>query len=189
MIIGWIGTGMMGASMAGHLLRGGHAVVVHSRARAKAEALLAAASWSLANLYPRPISRVASCVGFRAESVKKETPASVSVGNGERDMRSNIGVLAAWSVAVFGLRAFSMGADHPAHQPVNLSESPAGLNALVNSTNRVHGYFVNAEDRFFFAGDTESFSAFLKQYAALDGIAGHRLTVREGEGQARSPWD
>ena len=104
-------------------------------------------------------------------------------------MRSNIGVLAALSAAAFGLRAFPMGADHPADRPVNLSEAPAGLNALINWTNRVHGYFVNAEDRFFFAGDSESFSAFLKQYAALDGIAGRRLTVREGKGQARSPWD
>ena len=45
MIIGWIGTGVMGASMAGHLLRAGHAVVVHSRTRAKAEALLAAGAF------------------------------------------------------------------------------------------------------------------------------------------------
>jgi 3-hydroxyisobutyrate dehydrogenase len=45
--IGWIGTGIMGNSMAGHLLRAGHPVVVHSRTRAKAQQLLeAGATWA-----------------------------------------------------------------------------------------------------------------------------------------------
>lgn len=38
--IAWIGTGIMGAPMAGHLLAAGHEVVVHSRSKAKAESLL-----------------------------------------------------------------------------------------------------------------------------------------------------
>lgn len=38
--IGWIGTGVMGVSMAGHLLDAGCAVTVHSRTRSKAEPLL-----------------------------------------------------------------------------------------------------------------------------------------------------
>jgi 3-hydroxyisobutyrate dehydrogenase len=40
MNIGWIGTGVMGASMAGHLLRAGHRVTVFSRTKEKAAALL-----------------------------------------------------------------------------------------------------------------------------------------------------
>jgi 3-hydroxyisobutyrate dehydrogenase len=40
--IGFIGTGVMGASMARHLLDAGHPVYVYNRTRAKAEALLAA---------------------------------------------------------------------------------------------------------------------------------------------------
>ncbi len=45
--IGWIGTGIMGSSMAGHLLRAGYRVRVHSRTRAKAQPLLdAGASWA-----------------------------------------------------------------------------------------------------------------------------------------------
>jgi 3-hydroxyisobutyrate dehydrogenase len=40
MKIAWIGTGIMGRSMAGHLLAAGHAVTVYSRTRAKAEDLL-----------------------------------------------------------------------------------------------------------------------------------------------------
>ena len=41
--IGWIGTGVMGASMCGHLLAAGFSATVHNRTRAKAEPLLAAA--------------------------------------------------------------------------------------------------------------------------------------------------
>ncbi len=40
MNIGWIGTGVMGRSMAGHLIDAGHALVVHNRTREKAAALL-----------------------------------------------------------------------------------------------------------------------------------------------------
>jgi 3-hydroxyisobutyrate dehydrogenase len=45
--VGWIGTGVMGASMCGHVLARGFAVTVHSRTRAKAEPLLArGARWA-----------------------------------------------------------------------------------------------------------------------------------------------
>ena len=45
--IGWIGTGVMGTSMCGHLVRAGFAATVFNRTRAKAEPLLAAgAVWA-----------------------------------------------------------------------------------------------------------------------------------------------
>jgi len=45
--VGWIGTGVMGASMSGHLLAAGHPVTVTTRTRAKADALVAAgADWA-----------------------------------------------------------------------------------------------------------------------------------------------
>jgi 3-hydroxyisobutyrate dehydrogenase len=45
--IGWIGTGVMGTSMCGHLLRSGFSVTVFNRTRSKAEPLLAAgATWA-----------------------------------------------------------------------------------------------------------------------------------------------
>ena len=45
--IGWIGTGVMGTSMCGHLLRAGFAATVFNRTRSKAEPLLAAgAAWA-----------------------------------------------------------------------------------------------------------------------------------------------
>lgn len=45
--IGWIGTGIMGAPMAGHLLRAGYQLSVHNRTRSKAEPLLQqGATWA-----------------------------------------------------------------------------------------------------------------------------------------------
>jgi 3-hydroxyisobutyrate dehydrogenase len=45
--VGWIGTGIMGGAMCGHVLSAGHEVTVHSRTRAKAEPLLArGARWA-----------------------------------------------------------------------------------------------------------------------------------------------
>lgn len=45
--IGWIGTGVMGASMCGHLLQAGYSVTVFSRTKAKAHPLLErGASWA-----------------------------------------------------------------------------------------------------------------------------------------------
>ncbi len=45
--IGWIGTGVMGVSMAKHLMTAGHPLVIHTRTRARAEPLLAAgAQWA-----------------------------------------------------------------------------------------------------------------------------------------------
>jgi len=38
--IGWIGTGMMGSSMCGHVLQAGYRVTLHSRTKAKAKPLL-----------------------------------------------------------------------------------------------------------------------------------------------------
>src|SRR5919197_404337 len=38
--IGWIGTGVMGSSMCGHLIDGGYRATVHSRTRSRAEPLL-----------------------------------------------------------------------------------------------------------------------------------------------------
>lgn len=45
--IGWIGTGVMGASLCGHLLAAGYAATIFTRTRARAESLLArGAAWA-----------------------------------------------------------------------------------------------------------------------------------------------
>ncbi len=64
--LGWIGVGVMGASMCGHLVNRGFAVTVHSRTRSKAEPLLArGARWGE---NPRAVARqsdvVFTMVGF-----------------------------------------------------------------------------------------------------------------------------
>jgi hypothetical protein len=91
---------------------------------------------------------------------------------------------AAMTSVVFGL-----GSDHPSDRPVNLAQVPAGLNELINRPGRVHGYFVNEEDRFFYAGSAQDLTAFLEKYAELKGIVAHRLTIHAGKSVAKSPWD
>jgi 3-hydroxyisobutyrate dehydrogenase len=64
--IGWIGTGVMGTSMVGHLMNAGFSATVYNRSRGKAEALLAkGAKWGAT---PRAVAEasdvVFSIVGF-----------------------------------------------------------------------------------------------------------------------------
>lgn len=45
--VGWIGTGVMGKPMCGHILRAGYRVILHNRTKAKAEELIAkGAKWA-----------------------------------------------------------------------------------------------------------------------------------------------
>ena len=45
-VVGWIGTGVMGVSMAGHLQAAGYPLRVYNRSRSKAEGLIAkGATW------------------------------------------------------------------------------------------------------------------------------------------------
>lgn len=64
--IGWIGTGVMGASMCGHLIARGFSATVHNRTRSKAEPLLAqGAAWADSPLeVARRSDVVFSIVGF-----------------------------------------------------------------------------------------------------------------------------
>lgn len=58
--LGWIGTGVMGHSMAGHLLAAGYPLTVYSRTKAKAEGLLACgARWAET---PREVAQNADIV-------------------------------------------------------------------------------------------------------------------------------
>jgi 3-hydroxyisobutyrate dehydrogenase len=58
--VGWIGTGIMGAPMCGHLLAAGHRATVFTRTRARAEPLLArGATWADS---PRAVAAVSDVV-------------------------------------------------------------------------------------------------------------------------------
>lgn len=84
---------------------------------------------------------------------------------------------------------FGLGADHPNGQPVPASkEWPKDLEKLVNATNRVHGFWVNSEDVFFYSGQAGAFSEFLRNYSLVGGIEKRRLILHSGVGEAKSPW-
>ena len=83
---------------------------------------------------------------------------------------------------------FGLGSDHPNGQPVTASNWPDGMASLVNGTNRIHGFFVNDSDVFFFAGTATNFSAFLEDYSKIGGTVNrHRLILHDGVGEAKSP--
>jgi len=64
--------------------------------------------------------------------------------------------------------AWGLAGAHPNDQPVGGTDAwPRGLKELVNSHERVHGFFVNWEDVFYFAGDTDKLNAFMKSYAQM----------------------
>jgi len=67
--IAFIGTGVMGSSMAGHLLKAGHALHVHNRTRARAAALVeAGATWhDSAGAAAAPADVVITMLGFPAD--------------------------------------------------------------------------------------------------------------------------
>lgn len=83
--------------------------------------------------------------------------------------------------------ASGLGGDHKG--PVGGSDKwPAGLKDLANRSDRVHGYFVNWEDVFYFAGKTPALNDFLSKYATLPNTK-LEVVLHPGAKQARSPWD
>ena len=92
-------------------------------------------------------------------------------------------------IFVFSPCAFGVGADYAATESVQLAKAPAGLNALINTDHRVHGFFVNFQDTFFFTGNPSEFNEFIRDYMAMKGIAEHRLVIHPGKGIAKSPWN
>jgi hypothetical protein len=92
-------------------------------------------------------------------------------------------------IALAGWSVFGLGADHPDGQPVTASNWPDGMAGLVNGTNRIHGFFVNDVDVFFFVGTATNFSSFLEDYSKIgSAVDRHRLILHEGDGDAKSPW-
>lgn len=81
----------------------------------------------------------------------------------------------------------TVGGDHPAG-PVHNEHWPAGLAAIVNVPDRVHGWFVNWEDVFYFTGDTQELNRFISRTGALPG-GDLRVILHPGSLAVRSPWD
>jgi hypothetical protein len=95
-----------------------------------------------------------------------------------------------WAVMLAPGDAFGLGSDYPNGSPVAGSTSwPKGMDKLVNGTNRVHGFFINSADLFFFSGGATNLTAFLADYSLISGVEKHRLILHEGVGEAKSPWE
>jgi hypothetical protein len=100
-----------------------------------------------------------------------------------------LGIIAC-AIALVSLKVFGLGSDYRNGEPVGgTSAWPAGLKELVNTTNRVHGFFVNEEDIFFFSGNATNLTAFLGDYSKIQGVEKHQLILHEGTGEAKSPWE
>ena len=88
-------------------------------------------------------------------------------------------------ILAYSVPAFARGGSHRPG-PVHAQDGwPTGLVELLNRDGRVNGYFVNANDFFFFAGDTEAFNEFIKQYATLKNTP-LRLILYPGVGMTGS---
>jgi hypothetical protein len=91
-------------------------------------------------------------------------------------------------IVLLGLAPFAraMGADHPS-APVTGTQWPLGVANLVNASNRVHGYWYNDYDCFFFKGDTADLNAFLAACGRTPSTT--YVTIHPGKLDVRSPWD
>lgn len=94
------------------------------------------------------------------------------------------GVLLAVSIQ----SAFGLAGSHPRGLPVNNPEWPKELQGLVNRENRAGGYFVNANDFFFFQGDTAAVNEFLGAYAKLKDTP-LIVVLRPGRGEGTLPGE
>jgi len=83
---------------------------------------------------------------------------------------------------------WGLGADHPPGPIGGTGAWPQELKALVNTDNRVHGFFVNGEDILFFRGNTAKLNEFLTKYSKLQNVK-HQVVLHPGELDVRSPWD
>ena len=97
----------------------------------------------------------------------------------------------AWSVlAVLGFvsLALALGGDHPEGDLPAQKHWPDGMLDLVNRKERVHGYFINAQDVFQYAGKINALNDFLSQYGTLKDSS-LEVVIHVGAQQAGSPWD
>lgn len=79
------------------------------------------------------------------------------------------------------LFSHSLASEHPDGPITGNPDWPKGLAELINQESRFYGYFINADDYFFFRGDTEEFNKFLKEYTELEGFP-HILVIHPGRG-------
>jgi|TARA_B110000914_G_scaffold48852_1_gene41699 hypothetical protein len=84
--------------------------------------------------------------------------------------------------------AIASSGHYPNKLEITYDTWPEGMTALVNLPKRIHGYYVNAADVFFFTGNQKLFNEMLLKYSKIDGIVEHKIVIHEGRGRAKSPW-
>ena len=90
-------------------------------------------------------------------------------------------MLCAWALSM----ATEYGPGPIVHQPT----WPAGLAGVLNSQDRVYGYWVgSSEDYVYYTGDTAEFEAFIGQLSALRGVP-VTLVLHDGPGYAHRLGD
>jgi len=104
-----------------------------------------------------------------------------------RSVRLGFGVTSVLCAAAVGV--WGLGADHGSG-PIGPNDGgwPEEFREIFNRKDRVHGYFVNSGDVFYYAGDTKACNEFLEQCSKL-GDADHELILHPGRAKVRSPWD
>ena len=103
-----------------------------------------------------------------------------------RIRRSWLPPIAGCAITLAARNVFGLGGDYPNGRAVNDPSWPAGMKDLANSTNRIGGLFVNADDVFFFSGTVTNLNSFLADYATVQPVEKHRLILHEGAGEAYS---
>jgi hypothetical protein len=96
--------------------------------------------------------------------------------------------LAVWCWGFPTTAAHALGADHPKGPVAGNDQWPRGLKELVHRPDRVHGYWVNETDVFFYHGDSQQFNQFIDGYRQLQATT-LRVVIHAGTQKARSPWD
>jgi hypothetical protein len=102
----------------------------------------------------------------------------------------SVWVLFCFTLVIATQDASASGSDYRNDELVRHSSTnwPKQLDMLVNATNRVHGFWMNQEDMFFFTGDASELTAFLLECSQADGVVSRRVVIHEGIGEAKSPW-
>lgn len=117
------------------------------------------------------------------------TSSKQKYGNMKTNLRrSMLLAIAACTIILAASNVFGLGSDYPTNESSNPSW-PKGMAELVNVTNRVHGFWVNSEDIFFFSGSATNLASFLETYSKIQEIEKHLLVLQDGVGEVKSPWE
>ncbi len=81
----------------------------------------------------------------------------------------------------------AMGSDHKSGNLPPHDGWPTGVYDAVNKPNRVHGYWINSSDTFFYKGSNAELQEMTQKLAQAKG-AKAEVILHAGNGVARSPW-